>query len=1477
MTELPQDRQRDAWGAIRGFTYQVRTTVLRWLELDNSTVLFCECGEDISRIRQRLGSAQPTGPEEVEHLLEQVKHRQKTVTLRSPEVIQTLANFHIARQGRRDREMLLRYTTNAPLGREQQPSFPDSMPGIKAWQRIAAGAAGPDEVRPFLTAFRSLVAGVRVPKPRSRSGKSIGSFQRFVASAAEDELLCFVRAVEWAVSQPSHHELQTTLEGELVRRGLAPPRNVQLAAAKLVVVVLDVLSRKGAKRLDRPLLLRCLEDVHLSTAEAALFSGLQKIEEQLALLPVIASDVRDTKAASSRMEARIDALVLGLALPGGTGRGIAGILPPASPPPADRPPLPPYPSAPRAGLVGRLHARLEEAVWLHMTGGAGMGKTHLARALAEQVGPGHVLWASLRGATDEVPLLAYIEEQVVAWVCTATGESSWWSAYRGGQVSVTDLLEATLTQRSANGLVVVDDLPDLMLAPQLGRLLAELALACRSAHASLVTTSQRRLTPDVVAPVPPSCVVQDDVPKMDADDAMAMLQAAGAPARICNPEFAASLSSIAHGHPSILSATVRWCCERQWRFQEGDITALFSGAAAADTREMAVRQMVKLVVNDSARELLLRLSLTGRAFGRRELEATASVEPKLSRPGELLLELVGPWVNRLDNDRWEVSPLLSNAGSLALPEDSKRGVHLALARTALAAASITFLDAVQAIVDLMMAGAWHDAAAHITHTLMSVKTQTDAGAVFLLTVVFTPGSRWPDEITVSQRVVIRAFQVRATYLDSRDAASLQQDLDLLIGRVGDSHEEQLGVLIALLNAGPFVPESPPPVATRRALQAARLLRARPDLATGLPRMLPNWEELVLFPVGRVRHLSDARGVLEVFRDMSEEELRGAFDSDLGTQSLQALADCCCTSVYRLPEGERDWDAVLGVLDDLSDLAARRGHQRLATVVACAQATTLADHLGRSEDGLHILDQLAPTDPMCQLLLHHTMACILFDMGRYVECVERVEIALRAGGTGFTNQRYLAFQLACEARGRLRQWGEAANWARRGIRYARTHRFRPADLFAPEALRELAPQALARSREQLLGGFVLELNRLELTGELAVALWYAGERRRSWGAMFGLVRELSDAWDPQDRRYREVLRKTGHVLWWLSSMSADGTPASATSDGGEYVAPWLGIFVRQRQELADITTPLSRSLLWYSLGVMAAGVGLRGTSRRSLRRAVDMATTEGRISYRHIALFDIAIISASLGFFGESLDAGLEAIKLYPSAGEYVKMQEEMPASFPDPAETWKELPQERKCTAQEELFWLTIGPAILSILLSRRDSAALTNWRAALRGHRDELANPEYWDLVMDAAQMVVEPAQRSEINAYWNTMSPADTTLIQTLCFAIPEAVGARPEDAVYPHGLLMAQMLMRRTITKFVFGEFSAYVISYWANVAAAKAFQLRLPSQFKERMASLSSRRDLATACQVLLWAEEATGASMPTDMRQKLEEETGHAGT
>jgi hypothetical protein len=73
-------RDRDAWATIRGFVYQVETTIERWLELRPDQLLELERGEDIDTVQKALFSDEG----EQARLLEQIKHREESLTIRSP-------------------------------------------------------------------------------------------------------------------------------------------------------------------------------------------------------------------------------------------------------------------------------------------------------------------------------------------------------------------------------------------------------------------------------------------------------------------------------------------------------------------------------------------------------------------------------------------------------------------------------------------------------------------------------------------------------------------------------------------------------------------------------------------------------------------------------------------------------------------------------------------------------------------------------------------------------------------------------------------------------------------------------------------------------------------------------------------------------------------------------------------------------------------------------------------------------------------------------------------------------------------------------------------------------------------------------------------------------------------------------------------------------------------------------------------------
>ena len=114
---------RDAYAVIRGFVYQVERTILAWLDLDEETVLFCECGEDIDFVRQIVEQGSE-GPVE-ERLLEQIKYHQgKALSLRSKEILEAIANFVLHKKSNPHHRLKMRFFTNANPAKEKGAPFP---------------------------------------------------------------------------------------------------------------------------------------------------------------------------------------------------------------------------------------------------------------------------------------------------------------------------------------------------------------------------------------------------------------------------------------------------------------------------------------------------------------------------------------------------------------------------------------------------------------------------------------------------------------------------------------------------------------------------------------------------------------------------------------------------------------------------------------------------------------------------------------------------------------------------------------------------------------------------------------------------------------------------------------------------------------------------------------------------------------------------------------------------------------------------------------------------------------------------------------------------------------------------------------------------------------------------------------------------------------------------------------------------------
>ncbi|MCC7075346.1 MAG: hypothetical protein IT383_28795 [Deltaproteobacteria bacterium] len=136
-------RAQDASPTIRGFVYQANLSLLRWLNLNDGGALELECGEDIDHVARTLVGVGPAEPlREVEQrLLEQIKHLDRNVTLRTTAVLKALAAFHAQRAKNTSLALSCRFTTNAKDGVERPRAIRKAaVSGIALWKALRTNA-----------------------------------------------------------------------------------------------------------------------------------------------------------------------------------------------------------------------------------------------------------------------------------------------------------------------------------------------------------------------------------------------------------------------------------------------------------------------------------------------------------------------------------------------------------------------------------------------------------------------------------------------------------------------------------------------------------------------------------------------------------------------------------------------------------------------------------------------------------------------------------------------------------------------------------------------------------------------------------------------------------------------------------------------------------------------------------------------------------------------------------------------------------------------------------------------------------------------------------------------------------------------------------------------------------------------------------------------------------------------------------------
>jgi len=212
MTSYNPPRDRDAWSTIRGYVYQVDLTIKRWLDLESHQILELECGEDIDIV----GRALLADLEESDRLLEQVKHRERSLTLRSSEAISAIANFIEHCQTSPTADIIFQFTTNTKVGKEKLSPIPNRIAAIEVWESLRTGESEEENKNAFLAGIRQILKNAK--KPSDLQDDTWQKFSNFICISTNEELIALIRKFEWRTNAPEAQSIKKNLQKQLLDR-----------------------------------------------------------------------------------------------------------------------------------------------------------------------------------------------------------------------------------------------------------------------------------------------------------------------------------------------------------------------------------------------------------------------------------------------------------------------------------------------------------------------------------------------------------------------------------------------------------------------------------------------------------------------------------------------------------------------------------------------------------------------------------------------------------------------------------------------------------------------------------------------------------------------------------------------------------------------------------------------------------------------------------------------------------------------------------------------------------------------------------------------------------------------------------------------------------------------------------------------------------------------------------------------------------
>lgn len=766
--------------------------------------------------------------------------------------------------------------------------------------------------------------------------------------------------------------------------------------------------------------------------------------------------------------------------------------------------LPPPPSKYEIGreiLVDELSNKLAIMRCLILYGSTGLGKTSLARLIGSRFGDG-LQWCDFRrlstlAISDKLKYVKYQLEESENCSC-----------------------------------LVLDDL-DLADTSQYISHLSRLALYLRQRSTALIVTGSTEASINILEKLWLDENSNQRVPYLVETEVKEMIVV-----RTGKPEIAEKWWKYVYlttsGHPQLVHARIWRLSTQGWKFLSKEEWLGTSDFEAI--RNEAQKRLLSEFPDNYTRDMAYRLSIAFGKFKRRFAVGIGGQPPLIPRPGEILDNLVGPWIEKLGEDTYRISPLLKDAYQKVFGISQILHLHEYAAMEPFREKNLSPIEASDALIH-----AFASKSEKAVSQWLVVLAQTSYddfkqwGFVFSW---FTKMAQdetdliWNNNISLSILLKVAQYKIASSNKNFDDALMIiDNTLKILNKAYGEEqtpmHEAMCyGMFLNTIDI-PIPPSKTLPMLARL-IQISKSKSLFSDLIDPEKLELPPgstiFQMMFMFECARIDGITQFENFLSSF-DMLSEDIKNELLPVFMQNEFDFSKSITNTAwLKEVRKAEYDLDRIIDIFRKAQVYATKWNMPIFAVHSIIAEAIILDEYQQKPEEALALICDSIEKFKLYKLDLSLQAGKICMHSEKLEESLAYYREGLQKNSQDFVEQAF-SLRIAGVVAGRLHLWKEASYYFSK----------------ASECAKRISP--------------LLSMS-VGLLADAAFSLWQSGDKRGSLQLLSISINELEKLSIEESINTRYVYASINYVTGWLLSISTN------TSVYSEYVEPTPGICSNQ---------------------------------------------------------------------------------------------------------------------------------------------------------------------------------------------------------------------------------------------------------------------------------------------------------------------------